>query len=99
MAGTNLEARGIYIPRPLTPGRSHLIRPRCSLSPQRPHKSFIISDEPPQDFLAAGGLVCRNSSLKNFTHFIAESNPPSTAMDPGSPSRHPSEAKEEDSPL
>jgi hypothetical protein len=33
MAGTNLEARGLYIPRPLTPSHSPLIRPRRILSP------------------------------------------------------------------
>jgi hypothetical protein len=74
MAGTNLKVRGLYIPRPLTPGRSHLILPQRTLSPQHPHESFIISDEPPQDFLTVGGFFRQNSSLKNFTHFLAGSN-------------------------
>jgi hypothetical protein len=47
MAGMNLEARGLYIPRPLTPGRSPLIHPRRFLSLQRCHESFAISGEPP----------------------------------------------------
>jgi hypothetical protein len=74
MAGTNLEVWGLYISRPLTPGRSHLIHPPCTLSPQRLHESSVISGELPQEFLAAGGFFRRCSSLKNLTHFIAGSN-------------------------
>jgi hypothetical protein len=47
MAGMNLEVRGLYIPRPLTPGQSPLIRPRRILSLQRLHESYVISDESP----------------------------------------------------
>jgi hypothetical protein len=64
MAGMNLEVRGLYIPQPLTPGRSHLIHPPRFLSPQRLHESSVISDEPPQEFLAAGGFFRRNSSTR-----------------------------------
>jgi hypothetical protein len=74
MVGTNLKVWGLYIPRPLTPGRSHLIHPPRTLSPQCLYESSIISGEPPQEFLAAGGFFRRSSSLKNLTHFIAGSN-------------------------
>jgi hypothetical protein len=66
MAGTNLEAQGLYIPRPLTPGRSPLIRPHRFLSLQCHHESSTISDEPPQEILTAGDISRRNSLLKHF---------------------------------
>jgi hypothetical protein len=74
MVGTNLEVWGLYIPQPLTSGRSHLIHPPRTLSPQCLHESSVISGEPPQEFLAAGGFFCWSISLKNLTHFIAGSN-------------------------
>jgi hypothetical protein len=74
MAGTNLEARGLYIPWPLTPDRSPLIRSRRFPSLQHLHESYVISDEPPRKILAAGGIFRRNSLLKHFKDFIVESS-------------------------
>jgi hypothetical protein len=34
----------------------------------------MISDEPPQDFFAAGGFFRWSSSPENFAHFVAGSN-------------------------
>jgi hypothetical protein len=46
MVGTNLEARGLYIPRPHTPSWFTLHSPSRILSPQRHRESSAISDEP-----------------------------------------------------
>jgi hypothetical protein len=88
MAGTNLEVRGLYIPRPLTPGRSPLIRLRRILSPQRRHESYVFSDEPPQKILAAGGafrhkLASSSSSSLEILEVITAT--PLAAMEPEPP--------------
>jgi hypothetical protein len=88
MAGTNLKAQGLYIPRPLSPGRSPLICPRRILSLQRRHESYVISDEPPRKILTAGDvfrhkLALSSSSLLEILEVITTT--PLAAMEPESP--------------
>jgi hypothetical protein len=88
MAGTNLEVQGLYIPQPLTPGRSPLIHPRCFLSLQCHHESYTISDEPPRKILTAGDvfhhkLASSSSSSLEILEVITAT--PLAAMEPESP--------------
>jgi hypothetical protein len=70
------------------PAGSHLIHPPHLLSPQRLHESSAISDEPPQEFFAAGDfsrykLASSSSSSLEIMEVI--STTPLAAMDPESP--------------
>jgi hypothetical protein len=71
-------------PRPVTPHSP----PTLSLSPQRLHESSAISDEPPQDFLVAGGFFCHklaSSSSSSLEILEVISATPLAAMEPESP--------------
>jgi hypothetical protein len=80
------------------PGLSPLICPRRVLSPQRRHKSFTISDEPPRETSPPASFPPKQlaQALRRFLSGIFLLL---NAMDAGSPSCHHSEAEEEDSPL
>jgi hypothetical protein len=88
MAGTNLEAWGLYIPRPLTPGQFTLHSPPRILSPQRLHESSAISDEPPPGVLRRRSFFrhkLASSSSSCFEVLEIISATPLAAMDPESP--------------
>jgi hypothetical protein len=88
MAGTNLEAWGLYIPRPLTPSRFTLHSPPHIISPQRHRESSVISDEPPPGTLRRWLLFCHKLALSSSSSFeildIISATPLAT-MDPESP--------------
>jgi hypothetical protein len=89
MAGTNLEARGLYIPRPLTPSRFTPHSPPRTLSPQCHCESSAISDEPPPGTLRRWPLfrhkLASSSSYLEILDVI--STTPLNAMDPESSHR------------
>jgi hypothetical protein len=88
MVGTNLEARGLYIPRPLTPSRFTLHSPPRILSPQHLHESSAISDEPPLRVLRCRSFFrwkLASSSSSSFEILDIISTTPLAAMDPESP--------------
>jgi hypothetical protein len=88
MAGTNLEVQGLYIPQPLTPGRSPLIRLRRILSPRRLHESFVISDEPPRKTsppVAFSRHKLASSSSSSLEILEVISATPLAVMEPESP--------------
>jgi hypothetical protein len=80
MAGMNLEARGLYIPQPLTPSHFTPHSPLRILSLQRHRESSVISDEPPPGTLCRWSLFRWISSPGRKAHFVAGINlhpPPS----------------------
>jgi hypothetical protein len=84
----NLEARGLYIPRLLTPSRFTLHSPPRILSPQRHHESSAISDEPPPRVLRRRSFFrhkLASSSSSSFEILDIISATPLAAMDPESP--------------
>jgi hypothetical protein len=86
MVGTNLEAQGLYIPRPLTPSQFTLHSPPRILSPQRLHESSAISDEPPPGVLRRRSFFCHKlASSSSFEVLEIISATPLAAMDPESP--------------
>jgi hypothetical protein len=89
MAGTNLKAQGLYIPRPLTPSQFTPHFPPRTLSPQCHHESSTISDEPPPGTrrrrpLFRHKLASSSSSLEILDVISAT---PLAAMDPESSHR------------
>jgi hypothetical protein len=88
MAGMNLEAQGLYVPRPLTPSRFTLHSPPRILSLQRHRESSAISDEPPPGSSRRRSLFRHKLALSSSSSFeILDiiSTTPLTAMDPESP--------------
>jgi hypothetical protein len=99
MAGMNLEARGLYIPRPLTSSRFTPHSSTHILSLQRHRESSAIFDEPPPGTPRRLSLFPPEQFIQAQSIFRSGSQSPSAAMNSGSPSRHPSDTEEEDSPL
>jgi hypothetical protein len=86
MAGTNLEARGLYMPRPLTPSQFTLHSPPRILSPQRHRESSATSDKPPPGTSHRRSLFRHKlaSSSSSFEILDIISTTPLAAMDPES---------------
>jgi hypothetical protein len=83
--GTNLEAQGLYIPRPLTLGQFTLHSPPHTLSPQRLRESSAISDEPLPGVLRRRSFFrhkLASSSSCSFEVLEIISATPLAAMDP-----------------
>jgi hypothetical protein len=99
MEGMNLDAWGLYIPRPVSqrhstphssPRSPSLQRnPRAPRSWSSHRPEYLAADRfPPEKLASAPALFCSGKGSQS-----------ATSMNSGSPSRHSSEAEEEDLPL